>query len=83
MAQASILLFSVLKPDIAAKKMDYFLGKVEVRFLKPVRPGDCLILEVTRNKILAYAGMVKAAARVGDETAAEGELMFGVKKNEA
>ncbi|MDD2702988.1 MAG: 3-hydroxyacyl-ACP dehydratase FabZ, partial [Candidatus Omnitrophica bacterium] len=64
MAQASILLFSVLKPDIAAKRPDYFLGKVEIRFSKPVKPGDCLILEVTRNKILAYAGMVKATARV-------------------
>ena len=28
MAQASIVLFAVVKPDIAKKKPDYFLGKV-------------------------------------------------------
>src|SRR4030042_256743 len=32
MAQASILLYAVLKPEQAAKKPDYLLGKVEARF---------------------------------------------------
>lgn len=79
LAQASILLFSVLKPDISARKPDYFLGKVEMKFLKPVRPGDQLILEIEKEKIISTAGIVKAVARVKDEISAQGRIVFGVK----
>ncbi len=79
MAQASILLFAVLKPEIAARRPDYFLGKVETRFLKPARPGDQLILEIEKRRIIKTAGIVKAKAVIKKESIAEAEIIFKVR----
>jgi 3-hydroxyacyl-[acyl-carrier-protein] dehydratase len=79
MAQAGILLFAALKPGIAARKPDYFLGKVDIKFLKPAKPGDQLILEIEKGKIVSTAGIVKAKATVNNDTIAEGEIVFGVR----
>ncbi len=81
MAQASIVLYSVLKPRIAQKHPDYFLGKVEAKFKKPVNVGDQLILEVHKEKILDTAGIVKAYAKVNDKIASEAKITFAVSEN--
>ncbi len=81
MAQASIILFAALKPEIANKHPDYYLGKVEAKFHKPVRPGDKLILEVNKEKILDRGGIVSAKAKVDDQIVAEAQIIFGVKPN--
>ena len=79
MAQASIILFAAVKPDIAKKSPDYYLGKVEVKFLKPAKVGDQLILEVRGIKLMSGSGVVEASASVDDEVVAQGRLFFGVK----
>lgn len=78
LAQTGIILFSQLKPEIAERKPDYLLGKTEMRFKKPVFPGDTMTMEVTAVKVLNTAGIVEAAAKVKDEIVAEGSLTFGV-----
>jgi len=78
MAQASIILYAVLKPDIAQNHPDYYLGKVEARFKKPVKAGDRLILEIQGEKVMDKGGIVKAIAKVNDETVAEAQILFGV-----
>lgn len=80
MAQASIILFAAIKPEIAQKHPDYYFGKVEAKFKKPVLPGDSLYLEVTALKILQNNGIVEAVAKVKDETVAEATIAFGVKE---
>jgi len=79
MAQASIILFAALKSEIAKKYPDYYLGKVEAKFRKPVLPGDSLHLEVTALKILQNSGIVEAKAMLNDEIVAEATIAFGVK----
>jgi len=79
MAQASIIGFAALKPEVAAKKPTYFLGKVEVKFSKPVRPGDQLFLEVQKEKMIATAGIVSASAKVDGQVVAQARITFGVK----
>ncbi|MFH1441872.1 MAG: 3-hydroxyacyl-ACP dehydratase FabZ [Candidatus Omnitrophota bacterium] len=79
MAQASIILFAVLKPEIADKHPDYFLGKVEIKYKKPVFPGDQLILEAAKEKVLDRGGIVRVTARVKDEIVVEAQIGFGVK----
>ncbi len=79
MAQASIVLFATLKPAIAEKHPDYYLGKVEAKFKRPVKAGDRLILEVYGEKVMDKGGIVKALAKVNDETVAEAQILFGVK----
>lgn len=79
MAQASIILFAVLKPAIAKDRPDYYLGKLEAKFSKPVKAGDRLILEVSGEKILERGGIVKACAKVNNELVAQARISFGVK----
>jgi 3-hydroxyacyl-[acyl-carrier-protein] dehydratase len=80
MAQASIILYSVCKPEIAKTYPNYYLGKVKAEFLAPVLPGDKLILEANNVKITDEAGVVDALARVGDKIVAKANLVFGVKR---
>uniref|UniRef100_A0A832A516 3-hydroxyacyl-[acyl-carrier-protein] dehydratase FabZ n=1 Tax=Desulfacinum infernum TaxID=35837 RepID=A0A832A516_9BACT len=57
----------------------YFMGMDKVRFRRPVRPGDQLILKM---KLLRRKGPVfkmKGEAYVGDELAAEGELLATIE----
>ncbi|MBN2119928.1 MAG: 3-hydroxyacyl-ACP dehydratase FabZ [Candidatus Omnitrophica bacterium] len=82
LAQASIILYSVLKPDIANKKPSYYLGKVDAHFLKPVSAGSQLTLEVNAAKILNNSGMVEARALVENEVVARARIFFGVKLKE-
>ena len=79
MAQASIILFAAVKPEIAKKNPDYYLGKVEVKFFKPAKVGDQLILNVRGIKLMSGSGVVEASASVGDEIVTQGRLFFGVK----
>ena len=79
MAQASILLYAALKPHLAKKHPTYYLGKVEARFKKPVVPGNALVIEVMKDKLLDTGGIVRAVASVDGETAAEAVISFGVK----
>jgi len=79
MAQASILFFSVVKPEIAKKNPEYYLGKVETKFSHPVTPGDQLVIEIYRQKVLNTAGIVRAIAKVNDKVVARATLSFGVK----
>ncbi|MFC1592592.1 3-hydroxyacyl-ACP dehydratase FabZ [Candidatus Omnitrophota bacterium] len=83
MAQASIILFGLLKPQIAKSRPDYYLGKVVARFSGAVLPGNQIVLTVRKEKILDNGGMVKVAANVENRRVAEAELCFSVKlKNE-
>ncbi len=81
MAQASIILYSVCKPEIAKTHPNYYLGKAKAEFLAPVFPGDKLILEINGVKITEQAGVVDALAKVGDKIVAKAQLVFGVRKS--
>ena len=78
LSQAGIILFAVLKPQIVKEYPDYYLGKVEAKFLKPVRPGDRLVLEVHKEKVINTGGIIKAYARVEEEAVARANIAFGV-----
>lgn len=80
MAQASILLYYICKPEIAMENPEYYLGKVKSEMLHPVFPGDRLFIEIINVKITDSAGVVDAIARVGDNTVAKANLIFGIKR---
>lgn len=80
MAQAAALLsFKTMgiKPD--ENSVVYFAGIDNVRFKRPVVPGDQLQfdVEITQSKRNIYK--YKGVARVGGEIAAEAELMCALK----
>ncbi len=82
MAQASIILYSISKPEIVKTHPDYYLGKVKAEFLAPVLPGDKLIIETNKVKFLDYAAITDVIAKVNNEIVAKANLVFGIKKNE-
>ena len=59
-------------------KLAYFGGMDRVRFRKPVHPGDMLVTEVELIAAKGNIGKIRAAARVDDEVAAEGEFIFAL-----
>ena len=81
MAQASIVLYYLCKPEIAEKHPVYYLGKTTAEFIAPVFPGDKLILEANRIKIIDNAGVVETVAKVGEKIVAKATLIFGIKPN--
>ncbi len=56
----------------------FLLASANVRFSKPVFPGDQLILEVGCEKIISNAAIVKGVAKVGDKTVTKATLSFGI-----
>ena len=59
-------------------KLAYFGGMDNVRFRKPVVPGDTVITEVTVLKNNGRFGKVKAIANVERQIVAEGEFIFAL-----
>lgn len=84
MAQAATLL-SLASMDMVLdeKSVVYFAGIDNARFKRPVEPGDQLILEVTLDR--AKAGIYKFSGRalVGEQLAAEAQLMCTMRRIEA
>ena len=74
MAQAGGIMVLHDDPD-RAKKLILFTGIDKCRFRRPVVPGDQLLFEVTVLRRRARFGVLRGIARVGDEVAAEAELM--------
>ena len=81
MAQTSIILYSMCKPEIAKGHPDYYLAKTQSEFLHPLIPGDRLIIEAEVVRVLDNAGIINTLAKVKDTLVAKATLSFGVKKN--
>ncbi len=81
MAQVGGLLGFSLVPDHRTDVV-YFMGMDRVRFRKPVRPGDQLIIKVRLIKQKGPVFKMQAEAHVEGNLVAEAELMatLGAKK---
>lgn len=76
LAQAAALLaFDAQGVSPDNKTVYYFVGIDAARFKRPVEPGDQLILEVELDRSKGGIYKFKARAKVGDEIAAQAELM--------
>ncbi|MDD5668903.1 MAG: 3-hydroxyacyl-ACP dehydratase FabZ, partial [Candidatus Omnitrophica bacterium] len=79
MAQVSTFLF--FKGNRKKQKLDFYLGAVkEMRFMKPVVPGDQLCIEAEALRLSRDTAYVKARANVDMNVVAEGELVFVRRK---
>ena len=76
MAQvASILMLRV--PENQGK-IGYFMSANEVKFRKPVLPGDTLFIEAEILKMRRSIAQARCRCVVNHETVSEGELMFSL-----
>jgi UDP-3-O-[3-hydroxymyristoyl] N-acetylglucosamine deacetylase/3-hydroxyacyl-[acyl-carrier-protein] dehydratase len=76
MAQVGGIIVSSLEGSQG--KIAYFMAADNIKFRKPVIPGDTLVLKVEAVKIKSRTGQVKGQAYVGNKLAAEAELMFAL-----
>ena len=79
MAQTSIVFLAKSFPEMVKKGAVYYLGKIEAKFLSPVKPGDQLKIEVRPLKLISSMGIMKAEAFVGERIVARAELGFVAK----
>ncbi len=59
-------------------KLAYFMAVDQVKFRKPVVPGDQLVLEAELGKLRSRIGQVFGKAYVDGKLVCEGELMFAL-----
>ena len=74
MAQASGLL--MLKKLANEGKIAYFMAADKVKWRKPVRPGDVLIIEVDLVRCRGKLGKAKGVCKVGNDVVSEAEVSF-------
>ncbi|MFD1121651.1 3-hydroxyacyl-ACP dehydratase FabZ [Methylophilus flavus] len=80
MAQAAaILSFKTMNTKPTNDSVYYFAGIDNVRFKKPVSPGDQIILHVKIDRILKGIWKYNAVAKVADEVVAEANMMCILK----
>ena len=60
------------------KKIAVLLNVANVKFRKPVTPGDALLLHVKGLHVSGNGGKIKAKAMIGQVLAAEAELSFAL-----
>lgn len=57
-------------------KIAYFMSAEEVKWRKPVRPGDTLMIEVEITRQRGAIGRAKGVCKVQDEVVSEAEVTF-------
>lgn len=77
-AMAQVGGIMMLSPEENRGKLAYFLAANNIKFRKPVVPGDQLILDVVAGKIKSKTGQVHAKALVDSKVVAEADLMFAL-----
>ena len=75
---AGILLFVKEKQ---AGKPSYFMAANDVKWRKPVRPGDTLVIDVRLTKHRGTMGKARGVCSVNGETVSEAEVTFMMAKD--
>jgi UDP-3-O-[3-hydroxymyristoyl] N-acetylglucosamine deacetylase/3-hydroxyacyl-[acyl-carrier-protein] dehydratase len=65
-----------------AGQLAYFMAAEEVKWRKPVFPGDVLVIEVEMTKSRGKIGKAKGVCKVGDEIVSEAEVTFMLRDAE-
>lgn len=83
LAQAAIILFKKSFDIEKNKGKVFLLASANVRFTKPVFPGDQLVLEINTEKIISSAAIVKGIAKVGEKIVTKATLSFGIVEKDS
>jgi UDP-3-O-[3-hydroxymyristoyl] N-acetylglucosamine deacetylase/3-hydroxyacyl-[acyl-carrier-protein] dehydratase len=59
-----------------AGQIAYFMSAEDVKWRKPVHPGDTLVIEVEMTKVRGKLGKAKGVCKVQNETVSEAEVTF-------
>jgi UDP-3-O-[3-hydroxymyristoyl] N-acetylglucosamine deacetylase/3-hydroxyacyl-[acyl-carrier-protein] dehydratase len=68
----------MLRSSENAGKVAYFMSANNVKWRKPVRPGDQLIIEVEMGKLRGKVGKAHGVCKVGNDVVSEADVMFSI-----
>jgi 3-hydroxyacyl-[acyl-carrier-protein] dehydratase len=77
-AMAQVAAVTLLKDMAASGKTPMFAGIEDMKFRRPVLPGDQLRMEFTLEKLRGPVGKGHVKATVDGKVAAEGNIMFAL-----
>jgi UDP-3-O-[3-hydroxymyristoyl] N-acetylglucosamine deacetylase/3-hydroxyacyl-[acyl-carrier-protein] dehydratase len=75
-AMAQVAGIIMLKTIERSSRMAYFMSAEDVRWRKPVYPGDVLVIEVELTKVRGKIGKAKGACKVRGEIVSEAAVTF-------
>jgi len=75
-AMAQVAGILLLKRIAAANQIAYFMSAEEVKWRKPVVPGDVLVIEIEMTKIRGKIGKAKGVCKVDGEVVSEASVTF-------
>ena len=75
-AMAQVAGILMLRQAENAGQLAYFMAAKDVKWRKPVMPGDVLVIEVELTKSRGKIGKAKGVCKVGNETVSEAEVTF-------
>lgn len=77
-AMAQVAGILMLKTGENAGKVAYFMSANNVKWRKPVRPGDQLIIEIEMGKSRGKIARANGTCKVAGEVVSEAEVMFAI-----
>jgi UDP-3-O-[3-hydroxymyristoyl] N-acetylglucosamine deacetylase/3-hydroxyacyl-[acyl-carrier-protein] dehydratase len=75
-AMAQVAGILLLKRIEAANQIAYFMSAEQVKWRKPVVPGDVLVIEIDLVKIRGKIGKAKGVCKVDGEVVSEADVTF-------
>jgi beta-hydroxyacyl-ACP dehydratase FabZ len=75
-AQVGAILI-LAKPENEGR-IPFFLGIERVRYRKPVRPGDTVVIEAVVKRLRSRMGVLSGAARVNGAVVCDGTMRFAL-----
>jgi UDP-3-O-[3-hydroxymyristoyl] N-acetylglucosamine deacetylase/3-hydroxyacyl-[acyl-carrier-protein] dehydratase len=75
-AMAQVAGIVMLKKAENAGKIAYFMSAEDVKWRKPVLPGDVLVIDVELTKLRGKIGKAKGACKVQGEVVSQAEVTF-------
>ena len=69
----------LIKQGENQNQLAYFMSAENVKWRKPVVPGDTLIIEVELTKVRGKIGRAKGVCKVGDDVVSEAEVTFMIR----
>jgi UDP-3-O-[3-hydroxymyristoyl] N-acetylglucosamine deacetylase/3-hydroxyacyl-[acyl-carrier-protein] dehydratase len=81
-AMAQVAGVLMLRRAENAGQIAYFMAANDVKWRKPVVPGDALVIEIEMTKMRGSLGKAKGICKVRDEVVSEAEITFMLRKGE-
>jgi UDP-3-O-[3-hydroxymyristoyl] N-acetylglucosamine deacetylase/3-hydroxyacyl-[acyl-carrier-protein] dehydratase len=75
-AIAQVAGFLMIRQAKLFRKFAYFMSADNVKWRKPVRPGDTIVIEIELNKVRGKIGKAAGVCKVEGEIVSEAEVTF-------